>query len=230
MQIKLAELQTWAILKPLSKKEANVMETKCEECGKELGPEVFLSKHPVCGKCTKKRHEKAVGKKADQEVSLEQQVQGFRDRMQSVTDRLANPPVKQADLETTQDLSNVDVKDLSSAILHTIDLLESKVGENLSVDPELHPMLEDLENKVYEIEMKLGIKPELPEHERLEPEHKEILKEIGEEPVEKESDMSNVPPTTPAPRGFRYAFEPTSQAWVLVADPNATGTGTGGTY
>jgi hypothetical protein len=170
-----------------SKKEAaDVMETKCEECGEPLGPEVFLSKHPVCGKCTKKRHEKSVGKRASDEISLEQQVQGFRQRMSAVTERLANPPAKTADLETTQDLSNVDVKDLSSAILHTIDLLESKVGENVSADPELHPMLEDLENKVYEIEMKMGIKPNLPEHERLEPEHKEVVKEV-EEKTEKEA-------------------------------------------
>lgn len=217
-------------MQPLSKKEASaevpMPKDKCEECGKELGPEAFLSKWPVCGKCTKKRHEKAVGKRADQEISLEQQVQSFRDRMNAVTERLSNPPAKTADLETTQDLTNVDVKDLSSAILHTIDLLESKVGEISSVDPELHPMLEDLENKVYEIEMKLGIKPDLPEHEKLEPEHKQFI----EEEVEKESDMSNVPPSENAPQGFRWAFEPTRQEWIMVADPSATGTGTGGSY
>lgn len=36
----------------------STMETKCESCGKELGPEAFLSKWPVCGACTKKRHKK----------------------------------------------------------------------------------------------------------------------------------------------------------------------------
>jgi len=201
---------------------------KCEECGKELGPEAFLSKWPVCGKCTKKRHEKALGKhkKADQDISLEQQVQGFRDRMNAVTERLANPPAKTADLETTQDLSNVDVKDLSEGILHMIDMIESKVGENVSADPELHPMLEDLENKVYEIEMKLGIKPELPEHEKAEPEHKEIVEEVEKESaVEVKADDVNTPPQTLPPTGFKYAWDPKNMAWILVQITGAPGGG-----
>ena len=220
-------------LQPLSKKEANVMDTKCEECGEPLGPEAFLSKWPVCGKCTRKRHKQVTNpssKKADQDISLADQVQGFRDRMQAVNDRLANPPAKTADLETTQDLSNVDVKDLSSAILHTIDLLESKIGENVSANPDLHPMLEDLENKVYEIEMKMGIKPTLPEHEALEPEHQEIVKELGEE-VDKESTLEvkaddvNTPPPNLPPVGFRYAWDPKNMNWILVQITGAPGGG-----
>jgi hypothetical protein len=34
----------------------DIMDTKCEICGKPLGPEVFLSKYPVCGKCTREQH------------------------------------------------------------------------------------------------------------------------------------------------------------------------------
>ena len=37
------------------------METKCTQCGKEMGPEVFLG--PVCGACCRKNHRKAIGKK-----------------------------------------------------------------------------------------------------------------------------------------------------------------------
>lgn len=39
----------------------NLMDTPCEGCGKPLGPEVFLSKWPVCGKCTRKRHKEVTG-------------------------------------------------------------------------------------------------------------------------------------------------------------------------
>ena len=35
----------------------------CERCGKPLGPEQFLSKWPVCGKCTRDRHAEAVGRR-----------------------------------------------------------------------------------------------------------------------------------------------------------------------
>ncbi len=41
------------------------MDTKCESCGKELGPEAFLSKWPVCGDCTKKRHKKVTQSEQD---------------------------------------------------------------------------------------------------------------------------------------------------------------------
>jgi len=223
--------------KVASKKESSsevpMPADKCEECGKELGPEAFLSKWPVCRKCTKKRHEKAVGRKADQNTqsSLEQQVQGFRDRMQAISERLATPPAKTADLETTEDLSNVNVEDLTKGILHMIDLLESKVGEDVSANPEVHSLLEELENKVWEAETTLGIKPSLPEHEKAEPEHAEVVKEIEqkEEPVEKESEVKveadsvNTPPTTIPPVGFRYAWDPKNNQWILVQVEGATG-------
>lgn len=50
-------------------KKANVMDTKCEECGEPLGPEAFLSKWPVCGKCTKKRHQKVTGSDFEKGIS-----------------------------------------------------------------------------------------------------------------------------------------------------------------
>jgi hypothetical protein len=50
-------------------KPESVMDTKCEGCGKPLGPEAFLSKWPVCGACTRKRH-KDVTKSAEPEPSI----------------------------------------------------------------------------------------------------------------------------------------------------------------
>ena len=37
------------------------MDAKCTQCGKEMGPEIFLG--PVCGACCRKNHRKAIGKK-----------------------------------------------------------------------------------------------------------------------------------------------------------------------
>lgn len=37
-------------------------EPTCERCGKPLGPERYLSKWPVCGRCTRDRHAEAVGR------------------------------------------------------------------------------------------------------------------------------------------------------------------------
>jgi hypothetical protein len=55
--------QAKSSLEPKVEKKADgsVMDTKCEECGEPLGPEAFLSKWPVCGKCTRKRHKKVTG-------------------------------------------------------------------------------------------------------------------------------------------------------------------------
>jgi|SRR5579864_940975 len=212
-----------------SKKEAGAMDTKCEECGEPLGPEAFLSKWPVCGKCTKKRHEKAVGKRADQNISLEQQIQGFKDRMSAVTERLSNPPVKTA-AETSEQAQEgekvIATPELIESIERGIDLLEQRVGEEIA--PEQQTKLEEMENLLWSVEDSLGLSHPLPEHERVEPEHATEVEK--REDVEKESDMSNVPPPTPAPQGFRYAWEPINKEWIMVADPNATGTGTGGTY
>ena len=260
MQIKLAELQTWTILKPLSKKEAALIYTVPDAIKPQVLSELTQAYQHETMPPTKRiirqiiQQIKTDGsvnslfdmdtfehytsfkesdlipynppttanlKKADQEISLEQQVQSFKDRMSAVTERLANPPAKTADLETTQDLSNVEVKDLSKAILHLIDMIESKVGENVSADPEIHPMLEELENKVWEIEQKLGIKPEIPEHEKAEPEHKEIVEEVEKESaIEVKADDVNTPPTSPAPVGMKWAWEPKTLSWILVATGN----------
>jgi molecular chaperone GrpE (heat shock protein) len=183
MQIKLAELQTWTILKPLSKKEAD--------------------QDPI--------------------QDLQTQVQGFKDRMSAVTERLANPPAKTADLESTEDLSKVDVKDLVEGILHMIDMLETKTHETESA--EVHPMLEELENKVWEVEQKLGIKPEIPEHEKEEPEHKEIVEE-----VEKEAAMPPLPADASSlPADMEYVLSPDGKNWIKKVKGTGETAGTTGT-
>lgn len=53
------------------KTDAGAMDTKCEDCGKPLGPEAFLSKWPVCGECTKKKHKK-VTQSSDFEKGISQ--------------------------------------------------------------------------------------------------------------------------------------------------------------
>jgi len=39
---------------------ADLMDTKCKQCGKRLGAEVFLG--PVCGKCCRENHKRVAGK------------------------------------------------------------------------------------------------------------------------------------------------------------------------
>jgi len=38
----------------------SILETRCPQCGKVMGPEIFLG--TICGNCCRKNHEKAVGK------------------------------------------------------------------------------------------------------------------------------------------------------------------------
>lgn len=60
-ELNLIKAELEAISKEVEAEEAApapVMETKCEDCGKPLGPEVFLSKWPICGLCTRKKHKK----------------------------------------------------------------------------------------------------------------------------------------------------------------------------
>jgi hypothetical protein len=39
----------------------DILKTKCLQCGKELGAEIFLG--VVCGKCVRENHRKATGRK-----------------------------------------------------------------------------------------------------------------------------------------------------------------------
>ena len=58
----------------------------------------------------------------------------------------------------------------------------------------------------------------------LEPEHKDLAKALGEDPTEKESKLEvrrptmliRRPPTQP-PVGMKWAWEPKTLAWILVA-------------
>ena len=68
------------------KQADNVMDTKCEECGEPLGPEVFLSKWPVCGKCTRKRHKKVTGSIGKEAIKVEfVEEEGTQGSLESLT-------------------------------------------------------------------------------------------------------------------------------------------------
>lgn len=48
--------------RPLAQAQAEALNTPCAQCGKPLGPQVFLG--PVCGACCKANHRKATGGRA----------------------------------------------------------------------------------------------------------------------------------------------------------------------
>ena len=39
----------------------SIMQTRCTQCGKVMGPEIFLG--PVCGDCCRANHAKVTGRK-----------------------------------------------------------------------------------------------------------------------------------------------------------------------
>jgi len=43
-----------------NKIKMSILETRCPQCGKVMGPEIFLG--TVCGNCCRKNHEKVAGK------------------------------------------------------------------------------------------------------------------------------------------------------------------------
>lgn len=40
-----------------------VLNSTCEQCGNDKDLMVAFTKYPICGKCVKKNHKKAIGKK-----------------------------------------------------------------------------------------------------------------------------------------------------------------------
>lgn len=39
------------------------IDSKCEQCGKDVDLLTAFTKHKICGKCTRKNHKKVTGKK-----------------------------------------------------------------------------------------------------------------------------------------------------------------------
>jgi DNA-directed RNA polymerase beta' subunit len=129
--------------------------------------------------------------------ALIQQISDMRSRMEQVQQRLESSPLpKQAGKDET-DPSELSIEEVFEDVAMGLDLLESKLKDEPESE-ELHKSLEELENLLWETEQKAGIKPEISEEEKAEPEHKEIVKEVvkevlkeieekkEEKPVEKE--------------------------------------------
>jgi molecular chaperone GrpE (heat shock protein) len=233
MLIKLSELENWTILS-LSKKEAREYGDKRDYPKIEIfvdgdykatttwaknlaeAKEHYLMENKDLTPNQVKVHYKSASlKQADLQdpvKDLESQIQSFKDRMTEVQNRLSNPPTKTADLET--DPSGDSVKEIANDIAHKIDELETKVHEEAT--PEVHELLEGLENQLWQIEIDLGIHPDIPKHEKEEPEHQEIVKELEnkEEPVEKESAMPPMPvDSANLPADEEYVWDPNKNAW-----------------
>lgn len=114
---------------------------------------------------------------ADPYQSLTDHITDMRSRMTQVQDRIQTvPAVKTAGEETPMDLPA-----LFEDLTHGIALLEDQLGGDDSSDPAVHKMVEELENKLWKLEEECGITPKLTEHEKAEPEHKEIVEDIEKE-------------------------------------------------
>ena len=119
----------------------------------------------------------------DPYAALTQQISDMRTRMEQVQQRLeANPLPKVAGKDET-DSSELSVEEVFEDVAMGLDLLESKLKDEPESE-ELHKSLEELENLLWETEMKAGITPELSEHEKGEEEHTEVVKEIEEKEIE----------------------------------------------
>ena len=127
----------------------------------------------------------------DPYAALSTHIDDMRSRMTQVQDRLQSTPVVKAAGSDEKDNSKLDIPAVFEDLAQGIDLLENKLKGEENAE-EITSGLEELENLLWEVELKAGIVPELPEHEKEEPEHKEVVEEIEEkEEVEKEASKVN---------------------------------------
>jgi hypothetical protein len=113
--------------------------------------------------------------------SLTDHITDMRGRMSEVQERIQTAPA----IKTAGEEAPMDLPALFEDITHGIALLEEQLGGDESAE---HKMIEELENKLWKLEEECGITPKLNEHEKAEPEHKEIVEDIekeaaGETPV-----------------------------------------------
>ncbi len=109
--------------------------------------------------------------------ALTQQISEMRSRMADVQQRLESNPLPKTAGADEKDNSELSVEDVFSDVAMGLDLLEVKLKDEPESE-ELHKGLEELENLLWETEQKAGIKPELSDEEKAEPEHKEIVEEV----------------------------------------------------
>lgn len=106
--------------------------------------------------------------------SLTDHITDMKSRMTQVQDKMQSvPAVKTAG----EDNSEMDLPALFADLTQGIELLETKLGGD-STDPEVHKGIEELENRIWKLEEFVGLTPKLSEHEKAEPEHKEIVDDI----------------------------------------------------
>ena len=120
--------------------------------------------------------------------SLTDHITDMKSRMNQVQDRLQSAPVVKAAVEDAA--PELDLPGLFADLTQGIELLETKLGGD-DIEPEVHMGVEELENKLWELEEKLGLTPELSEHEKEEPEHKEVVEKAEE--MDKEAATNETP-------------------------------------
>jgi hypothetical protein len=107
--------------------------------------------------------------------------------MEQVQQRLESNPLPKVAGKDEQDGSELSVEQVFEDVAMGLDLLESKLKDEPESE-ELHKGLEELENLLWETEQKAGIKPELSDEEKAEPEHKEIVEDIEEKEGKEKPD------------------------------------------
>jgi hypothetical protein len=110
--------------------------------------------------------------------ALTEHITDMRTRMEQVQQRLETAPLPKQAGADEKDNSSIELSTLFEDLAMGVDLIESKAKDEMT--PELHENLESLENLLWEAEMKLGLTPKLSEHEKEEPEHKEVVEEVKE--------------------------------------------------
>ncbi|MGH7974760.1 MAG: hypothetical protein ACREBR_04495 [bacterium] len=106
--------------------------------------------------------------------SLTDHITDMRSRMTEVQQSLSTvPAIKTAE---EQDNSTIDLPTLFADLTQGVELLETKLGGDES---EHHEEIESLENKLWTLEEKLGLTPEISEEEKVEPEHKEVVEKMA---------------------------------------------------
>lgn len=132
--------------------------------------------------------------------ALTDHITDMRSRMTQVQERLQSNPLPKQAGEGEKDNSNMDLSTVFEDVSMGLDLIETKLKDEPESE-ELHKGLEELENLLWEVEMKAGITPKLSEEDKAEPEHKEIVEEVEKQaalPTAITPTLSNPAPTSNA--------------------------------
>jgi len=134
-----------------------------------------------------------------------------REQIQEEIRRIQEASKKDSLKKKAQDehpIEETSIEKVLDYILMDLDMVENIYRDR----PDVIKHIEKIENDLKELEKSLGLVSKEPDHEMREPEHN-----MSEEPIEKETQYQQPKPTTPAPEGFMYAYDPQSGTWELVA-------------